>query len=46
MPEGDAREQLVIMAETWDRLAQEREQKLRRNSDENWTGSTTEPSSK
>jgi hypothetical protein len=25
MPEGDAREQLLTMAETWERLAQDRE---------------------
>ena len=28
MPEGDAREQLLLMAETWERLADDREASL------------------
>ncbi len=28
MPEGDARQQLITMAETWERLAEDRESRL------------------
>jgi hypothetical protein len=34
MPDGIARQQLVIMAETWDRLAEHRESKLQLNPNE------------
>ena len=45
MPDGDARQQLLLMAETWERLAQDVESRSRIASDEGSEVRQDEPNS-